>query len=90
MASCEWWVQLSIQHDLRHANVLHLVGYCDSPPCLITELMEKGSLEDHLGRKGGKGPLTWRKRFAIFDDVCRGLHALHSRCDSLLVVCLCR
>lgn len=83
-------MQLSIQHDLRHANVLHLVGYCDSPLCLITELMEKGSLEDHLGRKGGKGPLTWSKRFEIFDDVCRGLHALHSRCDSLLVVCLCR
>ena len=72
-------VQLSIQHELRHPNVLHLVGYCEAPPCLITELMEEGSLQDHLRRKGGKGPLTWRKRFEIFDDVCRGLHALHSR-----------
>ena len=35
----------------RHKNLVELMGVCRSPPALVLEFMEEGSLFDHLHKK---------------------------------------
>ena len=32
----------------RHKNLVELMGVCKSPPALVLEFMEEGSLYDHI------------------------------------------
>ena len=75
--------EVKLQAGLNHPHVLHLFGFCTAPPCLITEYMEEGSLDTHLGQKT-KAPLSWSLRFEIFDEVCQGVAALHARQPPLI------
>jgi len=75
-----------------HRNVLSLLGYCDDAraPCMITPLMQGGSLDDRLllsdgaferlRRLGFEGDacLDWRQRLSALCDAARGLAHLHS------------
>ena len=76
----------------RHKNLVELMGYCASPPMLVFEYMEQGTLHDRLFEVyltinqlllnsciSQKTPsLTWRERSRILKDVSHGLAWLHA------------
>uniref|UniRef100_A0A0D9X333 non-specific serine/threonine protein kinase n=1 Tax=Leersia perrieri TaxID=77586 RepID=A0A0D9X333_9ORYZ len=75
----EWLAEVTYLGQLHHENLVNLVGYCsdsDSNKLLVYEYMLRGSLENHLFRRGTQ-PLSWPMRVNIAVDVARGLSFLH-------------
>ncbi|KAJ4848900.1 putative serine/threonine-protein kinase pbl2 [Turnera subulata] len=74
----EWLAEVNYLGQLRHGNLVKLIGYCleSDNKLLVYEFMPKGSLEQHLFRKGVQ-PITWTTRMQIAIDVARGLSFLH-------------
>ncbi|KAF2586085.1 hypothetical protein F2Q70_00033895 [Brassica cretica] len=62
---------------LSHPNLVKLLGYCreDKELLLVYEFMPKGSLENHLFRRGE--PFPWDLRIKIVIGAARGLAFLH-------------
>lgn len=61
--------EADIMLSLRHPNCVALLGLCTSPPCLVTEYMDRGSLTDCL-RAAREDPavaaaLTWQRRLGM-------------------------
>lgn len=75
----EWHTEVSYLGMLRHENLVRLIGYCSESDnkLLVYEYMAKGSLENHLFRKGVQ-LMTWPTRMRIALDVAKGLSFLHS------------
>ncbi|OMO77939.1 hypothetical protein COLO4_24924 [Corchorus olitorius] len=75
----EWLAEVNYLGQLRHENLVKLIGYCAEYEnrLLVYEFMPKGSLENHLFRKGVQ-PISWATRMHIAMDVARGLSFLHS------------
>lgn len=75
----EWLAELNYLGQLHHENLVRLIGYCveSDNRLLVYEFMTKGSLENHLFRKGVQ-LMTWGKRMRTAVDVARGLSFLHS------------
>lgn len=77
----EWLAEVTYLGQLHHENLVKLVGYCsdsDSNKLLVYEYMLRGSLENHLFRRGTQ-PLSWAMRVSIAVDVARGLSFLHGQ-----------
>ncbi|XBH96299.1 hypothetical protein VPH35_086709 [Triticum aestivum] len=79
----EWQSEVNFLGRLQHPNLVRLLGYCgdgeDRDLLLVYEFMPKGSLENHLFRRGGSfEPLSWATRLKIAAGAARGLAFLHS------------
>ncbi|CAD5191054.1 unnamed protein product [Musa acuminata subsp. malaccensis] len=77
----EWQSEVNFLGRLSHPNLVKLMGYCweDKELLLVYEYMSKGSLENHLFRRGAAfEPLSWSIRLKIAIGAARGLAFLHS------------
>ncbi|XP_072997069.1 probable serine/threonine-protein kinase PBL18 [Typha latifolia] len=75
----EWLAEVTYLGQLRHENLVKLVGYCSESDSklLVYEYMPRGSLENHLFRRGLQR-ISWPMRVSIAIDVARGISYLHS------------
>ncbi|KAK7255817.1 hypothetical protein RIF29_29239 [Crotalaria pallida] len=77
----EWLAEINYLGQLQHPNLVKLIGYCfeDEHRLLVYEFMPKGSVENHLFRRGSFfQPLSWSLRLQIALGAARGLAFLHS------------
>ncbi|XVF69422.1 hypothetical protein PTKIN_Ptkin11bG0080800 [Pterospermum kingtungense] len=75
----EWLAEVNYLGQLHHENLVKLIGYCVECEnrLLVYEFMPKGSLENHLFKKGVQ-PISWTTRMHIARGVAMGLSFLHS------------
>eukprot|EP01018_Ginkgo_biloba_P021265 Gb_15134 [translate_table: standard] len=77
----EWLAEVNYLSQLHHSNLVKLIGYCaeDDHRLLVYEFMPKGSLENHLFRRGSYyQPLSWSLRIKVAVGAAKGLAFLHS------------
>ncbi|KAL7092496.1 hypothetical protein ACP275_12G167700 [Erythranthe tilingii] len=74
----EWLAEVNYLGQLRHSNLVKLIGYCceGDHRLLVYEYMASGSLEKHLFLRV-RATLTWHKRLKIALDAAKGLAFLH-------------
>ncbi|XP_072989571.1 probable serine/threonine-protein kinase PBL3 isoform X1 [Typha latifolia] len=74
----EWLTEVDYLGQLHHPNLVKLIGYCSEGDdrLLVYEFMAKGSLENHLFRRGPQ-PLSWAIRLKVAIGSARGLSFLH-------------
>ncbi|KAF7809158.1 putative serine/threonine-protein kinase PBL3 [Senna tora] len=75
----EWLTEVNYLGQLHHPNLVKLIGYCleGENRLLVYEFMPKGSLENHLFRRGPQ-PLSWSVRMKVAVGAARGLSFLHN------------
>ncbi|XP_031400572.1 uncharacterized protein LOC116210710 isoform X2 [Punica granatum] len=76
----EWQAEMKFVGRRLHPNIVRLLGYCwkDKECFLVSEYMQKGSLDNHLFRSNPSiQPLSWEKRLKIAIGAARGLAFLH-------------
>ncbi|XP_068667565.1 receptor-like cytoplasmic kinase 176 [Aristolochia californica] len=77
----EWLAEVNYLGQLYHPNFVKLIGYCleDDHRLLVYEFMPRGSLENHLFRRGSYfQPLSWNLRMKVALGAAKGLAFLHS------------
>ncbi|XP_022951069.1 probable serine/threonine-protein kinase PIX13 [Cucurbita moschata] len=81
----EWKAEVDFLGKFSHPNVVKLIGYCweEKQFLLVYEHMQRGSLENHLFRKGVE-PLSWETRIKIATGAARGLTFLHTSEKSVI------
>ncbi|OWM82058.1 probable serine/threonine-protein kinase PIX13 [Punica granatum] len=75
----EWKSEVSFLGSLSHPNIVRLLGYCSEEGnlLLVYEFMPKGTLKNHLFRRGTTEPLSWVLRLKIAIGAAKGLAFLH-------------
>ncbi|KAK8942965.1 putative serine/threonine-protein kinase NAK [Platanthera zijinensis] len=75
----EWLAEVTYLGQLRHKNLVKLIGYCSESDnkLLVYEYMQRGSLENHLFKRGTQ-QISWATRVNIAIDVAHGLSFLHN------------
>ncbi|KAM7477478.1 hypothetical protein LguiA_025691 [Lonicera macranthoides] len=82
----EWMAEVNYLGNLRHPNMVRLVGYCCdcTHQFLVYEFMASGSLEKHLFNEDGE-TLNWSRRMKIALDVAKGLAFLHAAAERPII-----
>jgi len=65
-----------ILHAGTHPNVIQVVTYCESPPCVVTPYLNNGDLNSFLKKYGAQNAST-TTRLAI--GIAKGLQFLHEK-----------
>ncbi|XP_051214976.1 serine/threonine-protein kinase RIPK [Lolium perenne] len=75
----EWLAEVIFLGQLRHPNLVKLVGYCceEEHRLLVYEYMAQGSLENHLFDQQVPVVLPWSTRLNIAVGAAKGLAFLH-------------
>jgi len=76
----EFMVEIAVTSALHHKNVVKFIGVStrsDNDLLLLTEVMERGSLQTLLMKKGKNMP--WRLRLKLALDAAKGMVYLHQR-----------
>ncbi|KFK32923.1 hypothetical protein AALP_AA6G306900 [Arabis alpina] len=75
----EFSAEMETLGQLRHPNIVRILGYCISGPdrVLIYEFLEKGSLDYWLHETDDSYTLSWSNRVNIAYGVAKGLAYLH-------------
>lgn len=78
----EWLTEINFLGQIQHPNLVRLIGFCieHDQRLLVYEFMQRGSLENHLFRRGAF-PLPWNVRMKIALGAARGLGFLHGGRD---------
>jgi serine/threonine protein kinase len=63
--------------DLKHQNLLELIGICTKPLALVTDYLELGALHNYLHVPTAPR-LSWRYRVRVALDIAKGMYYLHS------------
>ncbi|XP_031100388.1 probable serine/threonine-protein kinase PBL3 [Ipomoea triloba] len=81
----EWLTEVNYLGQLHHPNLVKLIGYCTEGEnrLLVYEFMPKGSLENHLFRRGPQ-PLNWATRIKVAIGAARGLAFLHDAKEQVI------
>ncbi|XP_076930275.1 putative serine/threonine-protein kinase PBL10 [Bidens hawaiensis] len=77
----EWLAEVNYLGQFSHPNLVNLIGYCleDEHRLLVYEFMPRGSLENHLFRRGSHFQmLSWNLRLKAALGAAKGLAFLHS------------
>jgi hypothetical protein len=74
--------EASLMASLLHPNVVQFLGTCTSPPCIVSEYCERGSLADLIQLANRCPPiasqLTWRRRLQMALEAAQGMLFLHN------------
>ncbi|KAG0578525.1 hypothetical protein KC19_4G029800 [Ceratodon purpureus] len=79
----EFLAEVQIISQLRHRNVVELVGFCRDRGklLLVYELLPRGSLDQSLFKpKTPEDALSWSQRWKIISGTAAALHHLHEGC----------
>ncbi|KAL3530752.1 hypothetical protein ACH5RR_010074 [Cinchona calisaya] len=77
----EWLAEVNYLGQFCHPHLVKLIGFCleDEHRLLVYEFMPRGSLENHLFRRGSYfQPLSWNLRLKVALGAAKGLAFLHS------------
>ncbi|XP_042014790.1 putative receptor-like protein kinase At5g39000 [Salvia splendens] len=80
----EFRTEIETLIELRHVNIVSLIGYCNEhgEMIIVYEYMANGTLADHLyklARKSDNVPyMHWKERISICIGAAQGLEYLHS------------
>ncbi|XP_058109425.1 putative receptor protein kinase ZmPK1 [Magnolia sinica] len=89
----EFWAEVSMIGRINHMNLVRMWGYCldNAHRLLVSEYVEKGSLDKYLssdGRSVGLARLLrWNERFKIAVGTAKGLAYLHHQCLEWVIHC---
>ncbi|KAK7378753.1 hypothetical protein VNO80_04200 [Phaseolus coccineus] len=77
----EFLREVAIMKNLRHPNIVLLMGAVTKPPNLsiVTEYLSRGSLFRLLHKPGATEMLDERRRISMAYDVAKGMNYLHKR-----------
>lgn len=78
----EFMKEAFIMRQLRHPNVLQVLGVCLEPPCIIMEYMPRGSLYQLVHNPSVV--LDWPIVRKLAMEICRGMAYLHG-CNPPLI-----
>ncbi|XP_021765389.1 probable LRR receptor-like serine/threonine-protein kinase At4g29180 [Chenopodium quinoa] len=78
-ASEQFKIEVELLMDIRHKNLVSLIGYCEEETnlALVYEYMAGGNLQSNLS---ASKPLSWKLRLQIALDSAQGLEYLHNGC----------
>ncbi|KAG7986446.1 hypothetical protein I3843_03G080100 [Carya illinoinensis] len=82
----EFWTKIHMLSQLRHVNLVALIGYCDDQDemILVYEYVARGTLRSHL--YGNDNPtLTWKQRVQICIGAAHGLNYLHTSAKNMII-----
>ncbi|XP_019083084.1 PREDICTED: protein kinase APK1B, chloroplastic isoform X1 [Camelina sativa] len=83
----EWLAEVNYLGQFSHPNLVKLIGYSleDEHRLLVYEFMPRGSLENHLFRRGSYfQPLSWTLRLKVALGAAKGLAFLHNAETSVI------